>query len=78
MGIRRTKETEGLCTYGCRLKVVDSATGQTIYKQSDAVISPTETPGLRVEGCILPVDEPYRVALYITLSTGKEIIKYMH
>ena len=78
VGIRRTKETEGLCTYGCRLKVVDSATGQTIYKQSDAVISPTETPGLRVEGSILPVDEPYRVALYITLSTGKEIVKYMH
>ena len=78
VGIRRTKEIEGLCTYGCRLKVVDSATGQTIYKQSDAVISPTETPALRVLGSELPNDGGYKVALFITLSTGKELVKYMH
>ncbi len=78
VGIRRTREIEGLCTYGCRLKVVDSASGQTIYKQSDAVISPTETPALRVLGSELPNDGGYKVALFITLSTGKEIIKYMH
>ena len=79
VGIRHSKEIEGLCTYGCRLKVVDSATGKTIYKQSDAVISPTDTPALRAYPAELPRDSrDYKIALYITLSTGKEVIKYMH
>ena len=77
IGIRRTEEIEGLCTYGCRLKVVGDRTG-TLYAQSDAVVSPTDTPALRVEGSELPVREGYRVALHITLSTRTEIIKYMH
>ena len=77
IGIRRTKEIEGLCTYGCRLKVVGARTGQ-LYAQSDAVVSPTDTPALRVHGSKLPVDEGYRVALHITLSTREQIIKYMH
>ena len=79
VGIRHSKEIEGLCTYGCRLQVVDSATGKTIYKQSDAVISPTDTPALRAYPAELPRDSrDYKIALYITLSTGKEVIKYMH
>ena len=77
IGIRRTKEIEGLCTYGCRLKVVGDRTGK-LYAQSDAVVSPTDTPALRVPGSELPVDEGYRVALHISLSKGGEIIKYMH
>ena len=77
VGIRRTKEIEGLCTYGCRLKVVGDGTGELIA-QSDAVVSPTDTPALRVLGSELPGDEGYRVALHITLSTHEEIIKYMH
>ena len=77
VGIRRTKEIDGLCTYGCRLKVVGDATGK-LYAQSDAVVSPTDTPALRVHGSELPVDEGYRVALHITLSTREQIIKYMH
>ena len=77
IGIRRTKEIEGLCTYGCRLKVVGARTGQ-LYAQSDAVVNPTDTPALRVHGSKLPVDEGYRVALHITLSTREQIIKYMH
>ena len=77
VGIRRTEEIEGLCTYGCRLKVVGDKTGK-LYAQSDAVVSPTDTPALRVHGSELPVDEGYRVALHITLSTRTEIIKYMH
>jgi len=80
VGIRRTKEIEGLCTYGCRLKVVDEDNVHKIYKQSDAVVSPTETPALRVYPSDLPDDDDddYKVALFITLSTGKEIVKYMH
>ena len=79
VGIRRTKEIEGLCTYGCRLKVVDEDNVHKIYKQSDAVVSPTETPALRVYPSDLPDDDDdYKVALFISLSTGKEIIKYMH
>ncbi|PZU31175.1 MAG: hypothetical protein DI576_11640, partial [Actinomyces sp.] len=79
VGIRRTKENEGLCTYGCRLKVVDDDNVDNFYKQSDAVVSPTETPALRVLASELPGDDDdYKVALFITLSTGKEIIKYMH
>ena len=77
IGIRRTKEIEGLCTYGCRLKVVRAKNGELIV-QSDAVVSPTETPALRVPGSELPNDGGYEIALYITLSTHKEIIKYMH
>ena len=77
MGIRRTKEIEGLCTYGCRLKVVGENTGQ-LHAQSDALVSPTETPALRVHGSDLPTDSRYKIALHITLSTGKELVKYMH
>ena len=48
------------------------------WAKSDAVVSPTDTPALRVHGSKLPVDEGYRVALHITLSTREQIIKYMH
>ena len=77
VGIRRTKEIEGLCTYGCRLKVVGAKTGELIV-QSDAVVSPTDTPTLRVLGSELQKAGDYEIALYISLSTGKDIIKYMH
>lgn len=76
--IKHTKEIKGMCRYGCRLKVVDSATGTKIYTQSEVIVSENETPTLRAYWNQLPSDpKEYRIGLYITLSSGRDIIKYV-
>ena len=76
--IKHTKEIKGMCRYGCRLKVVDSATGTRIYTQSEVIVSENETPTLRAYWNQLPSDpKEYRIGLYITLSSGRDIIKYV-